>query len=43
MYKDDYFDAFLAPGVPRPASAVILDSAERAAYLAAHSSKPKPA
>jgi immunity protein 26 of polymorphic toxin system len=41
MYRDDYYDQFLAPGVPRPTQAVILDHAARAAYQATHFPKPQ--
>jgi len=32
MADENYFDKLLAPGVPRPSSAVILDAASRTAY-----------
>jgi hypothetical protein len=43
MYLEDYYDKFLAPGVSRPANAVILDSAARTAYQITHFGKPLPA
>jgi hypothetical protein len=41
MYKEDYYDGFLAPGVPRPASAIILDPAAKAEYQATHFPKKR--
>lgn len=34
MHVEDYYDRLLAPGVSRPAAAVLLDPAARAAYRA---------
>lgn len=40
MYVEDYYDKFLAPGVPRPVNAVILDSDARTAYQRTHFGRP---
>lgn len=36
MHVEDYYDRLLAPGVPRPDTAQLLDPAARAAYRAEH-------
>jgi hypothetical protein len=43
MYKDDYYDAMLAPGVTRPASALVLSQTDRVAYRAKRISESETA